>query len=167
MRNERNVTQTLYIEIHVSRWIERCRELSRIKTCKLTVEELSRIYREVFIAKGSRWIEKLSSIQKVPRWIEQLSSIQKVPRWIEQLSSNYRECDKKKLKRLNRQPSCREVSSSCQDYLKIVFQRREKYRYECNQPCYSTKDPNNILNSQKHLSTRKILITWIQNIHTR
>ena len=125
MRNERNVTQTLYIEIHVSQWIETCRELSRIKTCKLTVEELSRIYREVFIAKGSRWIEKLSSIQKVPRWIEQLSSIQKVPRWIEQLSSNYRECDKKKLKRLNRQPSCREVSSSCQDYLKIVFQEEK------------------------------------------
>ena len=44
---------------------------------------------------------------------------------------------------------------SCRDCSKIVFQRREKHRYECNQTCYSTKDSNNILNSQKHLSTRK------------
>jgi len=27
-------------------------------------------YRDVSTAKGARWIEKLSSIQKLPRWIE-------------------------------------------------------------------------------------------------
>ena len=43
---------------------------------------------------------------------------------------------------------------SYRDCLKIVFQRTEKHRYECNQACYSTKD-SNILSSQKHLSTRK------------
>ena len=31
--------------------------------------------------------------------------------------------------------------------LKTVFQWGEKYRCEYNQACYSTKDPNNILNS--------------------
>ena len=41
-------------EISVSQWIERYREL---KTCVLFVEELSRICREVSIAKESRWIE--------------------------------------------------------------------------------------------------------------
>ena len=42
------------------------------------------------------------------------------------------------------------------DSLKIVFQKREKHKYECNQACYSTEDPNNILSSQKYLSTQKI-----------
>ena len=69
-RNERNVTRTLYIEIPVSRWIERCRDLSRIKMREIAIEQLLRICLEVSKAKGSRWIEKLSSIQKVPRWIE-------------------------------------------------------------------------------------------------
>ena len=53
------------------------------------------------------------------------------------------------------QPSYREVSRSCWDCLKTVFQRREKHKHECNQTCNSTKDPNNILNSQNHLSTKK------------
>ena len=49
---------------------------------------------------------------------------------------------------------------------KTVFQRREKHRHECNQTCYSTKDPNNILSSQKHLSSRKMSSIQIQNTHT-
>ena len=39
--------------------------------------------------------------------------------------------------------------------LKNSVSRREKHRYECNQTCNSTKDPNNILTSQKLLLTRK------------
>ena len=39
---------------------------------------------------------------------------------------------------------------------KNSFSRREKHIYKCNQTCNSTKDPNNILTSQKHLSTRKV-----------
>ena len=77
--------------------------------------------------------------------------------------NSYRE---KKLKRLDRQPSCREVSRSCRDCLKIVFQRREKHRHECNQTCYSTKDPINIISSQNHLLTRKMTSIQIQNTHT-
>ena len=77
-------------------------------------------------------------------------------------NNSYRE---KKLKRLDKYPSCREVSKSCRDCLKTVFQRREKYRHECNQTCYSIKDPNNILNSQKNLLTRKMSSIQIQNTH--
>ena len=40
------------------------------------------------------------------------------------------------------------------DCSKTVFQRREKHRYEFNQASYSTKDPNNILSSQKHHSLK-------------
>ena len=80
-----------------------------------------------------------------------------------------RDCDnsyqERKLKRLHRQPSCREVSKSCRNCLKTVFQRREKHRLKCNQTCYSTKDPNNILNSQKHLSSRKMSSIQIQHTH--
>ena len=39
--------------------------------------------------------------------------------------------------------------------LKNSFSRREKHKHECNQTCNSTKDPNNILTSQKLLLTRK------------
>ena len=39
--------------------------------------------------------------------------------------------------------------------LKNIFSRREKHRYECNQACYTIKDPNNVLRSQKHLSIKK------------
>ena len=34
-------------------------------------------------------------------------------------------------------------------WAKTVFQRREKHKHECNQACYPTKDPNNMLNSKK------------------
>ena len=32
--------------------------------------------------------------------------------------------------------------------LKNSFSRREKHKYECNQACFTTKDPNNILSFQ-------------------
>ena len=50
---------------------------------------------------------------------------------------------------------------------KTVFQRREKHKQECNQACYPTKDPNNIVISQNHLSTRKMTSIYIQNTHTK
>ena len=59
--------QTLFIEIPVSRWIERCRDLSRIKTREIAIEELSSNYREVSTANKVRWIEKLSSIYRAYR----------------------------------------------------------------------------------------------------
>ena len=49
---------------------------------------------------------------------------------------------------------------------KTIFQRREKHKNECNQACYSTKDPINILNSQKHLSPRKIKHLDPKHTHT-
>ena len=44
-----------------------------------------------------------------------------------------------------------EVSSQL---FKNSFLRGEKHRYECNQVCNLTNDPNNILSSQKYLSTK-------------
>ena len=127
--------------------------LSRIKTREITIEDLSRGVHSKRVSMDREAIEHLLSIQRVSRWIKQLSR-------------SYQECDKKKLKWLDRQPSYQEVSSSYRDYLKTVFQRREKHRHECNQTCYSTKDPNNILSSQNHLSTRKMSSIQIQNTHT-
>ena len=46
--------------------------------------------------------------------------------------------------------------------IETVFSKRGKtHRNECNQASYSTKDPNNMLSTQKHLSTRKKM----QSIH--
>ena len=50
-KNEMEIVLELYIEIHDSRWIKRCRDLN--------FDRYS--YREVSTAKRARWIEKLSS----------------------------------------------------------------------------------------------------------
>ena len=121
-------------------------------SCQRAIKDLSRGVHNKRISMDWEAIENLSSIQKVSRWIKQLSR------------SNW-ECDKKKLKRLDRYPSYQKVSSSYRDCLKTVFQRREKHRQECIQACYSIKNPNNILSSQNHLST-KILSTMISKTHT-
>ena len=51
--------------------------------------------------------------------------------------------------------------------LKNSFSRREKHKYEYNQTCNSTKDPKNILISQKHLSIKKnVSIKIPKHTHT-
>ena len=80
--------------------------------------------------------------------IEHLSNIQKLPRWIKKLLRSYRD-------KFSKTSMDRNCDNNCRDCPKIVFQRREKHKYERNQACYSTKDPNNILSFQKNLSTRK------------
>ena len=72
----------------------------------LAIEELSKGVH----SKDSRWIElaikQISRGQKVSRWIElaieEISRSQKVSIWIEVAIESYRECNKKKLKGLNR-----------------------------------------------------------------
>ena len=54
---------------------------------------------------------------------------------------------------------CRRGIEKVSRQLKISFSRREKHIYECNQACYKTNDPNNILKPQNHLSTRRMSIT--------
>ena len=49
--------------------------------------------------------------------------------------------------------------------LQNSFSRGEKHRYEYNQVCNSTNDPNNILSSQKHLLT-KIFKAYGSQKHT-
>ena len=54
---------------HEAQWIKRYLEVSSFNFHQM---ELSRSYQEVSIAKWPRWIEKLSSIQKLSQWIENL-----------------------------------------------------------------------------------------------
>ena len=58
----------------------------------------------------------------------------------------------------------------CQEAIKLdknSFSKKGKtHRNECNQASYSIIDPNNILNSQKHLSTRKIQSIYRSKTHT-
>ena len=64
-------------------------ELSSFKTHLLAIEDLTRGVH----SKDSQWIEVA---------IEQLSRGQKVSQWIEVAIESYQECDKKKLKGLDR-----------------------------------------------------------------
>ena len=105
-----------------------------------------------------KFIKKLDQSTQLPR------SYQGSRRYVDQstqLSRSYRDCNKNHLKSSIDKPSVEEVSR----LLKNSFSRREKHRYECNQACNSTKDPINILNSQKHLSI-KILSTQIPKTNT-
>ena len=90
-------------------------------------------------AKGSRQIEKLSSCYREKaqksRWIEDLLRIYRAdrefrnfPRWVKKLSS----------------------------LIKSSFSKKgKKHRNECNQANYSTKDPINMLSSQKASLNKK------------
>ena len=142
-RIEFKIARRLFIGIHKPQSIDSYRGL---KTRFIAVEPAIEDQTRGFVNKEARWI-KIA--------IEKLSSIQKVSRWIEVAIESYRECNKKKLK----SSIGRIAIERYRDCSKIVFQRREKHKYECNQTCYSNKDPSNILSSQNHLSTRKMLST--------
>ena len=108
-------------------------------------------------------IEKAGAFSIYPPGIEKLSRMETHSRSIHQVLRSYRGCNKKKLKKLDRQQGIEEVSSQL---FKNSFLRWEKHRHECNPTCNSTNDPINILSSQNHLSI-KILSTWIfKNTHT-
>ena len=66
---------------------------------------------------------------------------------------------KRKLKSSIDKPGIERCQEAVEIALKTDFQRKKKHRYECNQTCNSTKDPNNILSFQNHLLTGKILST--------
>ena len=91
---------------------------------------------------GSRWIEVA---------IEHLESFS-----MDQ--SSYWECQKNSWRVLIDSNLLRAIEKLSR-WAKIVFQRRGKQRLECNQACYPTKEPNNMLSFQNHLSTRKMLST--------
>ena len=104
------------------------------------IEQLSSIYQvDIKFLEGSRiYREAIKTRSKKARWIEiALTSIE--------TRRKRGSIDSKLSKGVKKLLRC----------AKIVFQRREKHRHECNQACYATKDPNHILSSQKHLSTRK------------
>ena len=69
-KNEMEITLTHYVEIPVSRWIKRCRELLRIKMARMsyqeTIKKLSRGDHSKVTSRDQEAIEHLSSIQKLP-----------------------------------------------------------------------------------------------------
>ena len=84
-------SQGMYIwKYHKPRSIESYRGL---KTCLLAIEPTIEDLMRGFLNKEARWIEVA---------IEQLLRRHKVSRWIELAIESYRECDKEKLKGLNR-----------------------------------------------------------------
>ena len=133
-----------------------------IKRAQESIYRTSVKYRQIEESKGIEpdvELQKLRQIQ-LSRGVQ--ASIAKQARWIDEVSRSYRgdlaikrsqDCDKKSTENLDRQARYREVSR----LLKNSFSRREKHRYECNQACNSTKDPNIISNSSKiSLNNKKV-----------
>ena len=112
---------------------------------------MSRCYRELSKAKKLRWIKQLSSIYWADRkfldgsriCIEAIETNSKKFWWIEIVLTSVEKgrskvlIDSKLLRVVEKLLRC----------AKTVFQRREKHKNECNQACYSTKDPVNIISS--------------------
>ena len=92
-----------------------------------------------------------------PPAVEKLSRGQELSQSIHLVVERCQDYDKKQLKILTDKLGVKELSR----LFKNSFSRREKHRYECNQVSNSTKDLNNILSFQKHLSTRKMISTKI------
>ena len=88
-RNEEKIMQTLYIEIPIYRWIEKCRKLSKIKKVRNSYREgIKQLSKGVHSKRGSinrEAIEHLSSIQKLPQWIEWL--LRSYWDWISRIST--------------------------------------------------------------------------------
>ena len=120
---------------------------------------MSRCYRESVDGKIPRWIKKLSRIYWPDRnflnglriYREDIETNSRKLWWIEDA---IRSVEKSSPRVLIDGYLLRPVEKLL-SLIKSIFQRREKHINECNQASYSTKDPNNILSSQKHLSTRK------------
>ena len=110
-RNEIWITRTLFIDSHNSRQIERCREVSSFKGMK----------RYSYQAAIQRCPQ-----QKEARRIQEILSIYRGDKNFLDGSKSYRNCDKKKLKSSIDKPSAKrcvkELSRSCQDCSKTVFQ---------------------------------------------
>ena len=70
-----------------------CRKVSRFKIRVLAIEPTIEDLTRGFLNNEAQWIEVA---------IEKLSRRQKVSRWIKLAIENYRDCDKKKLKGLDR-----------------------------------------------------------------
>ena len=73
-------------------------------------------------------------------------------------SRRYRGADEIAIKKSLGSSTYSQLSRRCRGDVEPAFQnsfsRGEKHRHECNQVCNPTNDPNNILCSQKHLSTK-------------
>ena len=98
-----------------------------------------------------------------PPGVEKLLRRQELSRSIHQVSRSCRDCDKKKLKKLDRQQGIEEVSSQL---LKADFREVKNTNMNAIQHATQPIDLINILSSQNHLSI-KYLSTWIfKNTHT-
>ena len=105
-----------------------------------------------------RWIENLSRIYQPDRKFLDGSRIYLAGIEIESQESRWIEIAITFIEKRSSRGSIDSLAvKRYRDCLKTVFQRIEKYRHECNQTSYLTKYPNSILNSQKHLSSRKML----------
>ena len=88
-----------------------------------------------------------------PSGVEKLSRIQTHSRSIYLVSRSYRDCNKKKLKKLDKQQGIEEVLSQL---LKPVFRDEKNTNMNAIQHATHKYDPINILSSQNHLSIKKI-----------
>ena len=136
--------------------IERCKTsekqcmqegLNRSRSCRAAIKQKPTSMDRIAI-------EHQSGRHIVSWWIENLSrsyqdKVQKA-RWIEITLTSI-----KPRRKRGSMLSVERCPKAIQK-LKNSFSRREKHKYECNQACYTTKDSNNILSSQNHLSTRKM-----------
>ena len=139
-----------------------CRDLSSTNSQQIN---LSRCYREFVYGKNALMDRKAAEKLSANRNFLDGS---RICRDKFQKASMDRRCDKnyreKKSKGLDRQLFV-EIYRDAVELDQKAFQVEEKHRNECNQANYSTKDPNNTLSSQKHLSTRKCKEFMIQNTH--
>ena len=115
MKVSRGIEQSIKVGVK-KKAIDRCR-------CQACVEEQITISR----------IEARS----IDLVIGKLSRRQELSQLIHQLSRRCQDCDKKK------SLEARQIAR-CGASFKNSFQRREKHRYECNQTCNITNDPNTI-----------------------
>jgi len=159
--------------------IEKCKKCE--KQCMQKGPDRSRSCRAAIKQKPTLMdresVKNLSARQKVSQWIEQLSRSYweklQITQWIEIALTSVNKRRKRVSIDSNLSRICREAIELDKNKKinkiknKNNFSKRKKtHRNECNQANYSTKDPNNMLSFQKHLSTRKIAKHSWSKTHT-
>ena len=134
-----------------------------------SVEQVSRKATSTnHVSRNCRGIKTLE-VRYEARLIHQLSRCCREVRNFLDRSTRYRGADEIAIRKSLGSSTDNQLLKRCQGGVGPAFQnsfsRGEKHRHEYNQVCNSTNDPNNILSSQKHLSTKIFKSTWILKTH--
>ena len=144
--------------MRLNRALSKSRQMRCRGGVETSVEKVSRKATSTdLVSRSCRGIETPEARDEARSIHQVLRSCQEVKNFLDR-SKRYQGANKIAIRKSLGSSIDSQLSRRCRGGVELAFQnsfsRGEKHRHECNQVCNSTNDPNNILSSQKHLSTK-------------